>query len=49
MRTELKKIGSRVKTTSINPYYINTGMFKGVKAKVIFSFIINQPLMKSAL
>lgn len=34
MRTELKRMGSNVKTTWINPYYINTGMFKGVKAKV---------------
>jgi len=34
LRTELKKIGSNVKTTCICPYYINTGMFEGVKSKV---------------
>eukprot|EP00343_Euplotes_focardii_P001671 CAMPEP_0205802380 /NCGR_PEP_ID=MMETSP0205-20121125/4675_1 /ASSEMBLY_ACC=CAM_ASM_000278 /TAXON_ID=36767 /ORGANISM="Euplotes focardii, Strain TN1" /LENGTH=208 /DNA_ID=CAMNT_0053068683 /DNA_START=87 /DNA_END=710 /DNA_ORIENTATION=+ len=33
IRTELKAKGSKVKTTCINPYYIKTGMFKGVKAK----------------
>lgn len=39
LRTELKKIGSKVTTTCICPYYINTGMFKGAKSKV--SFILN--------
>lgn len=28
---ELRHIGSNVKTTCINPYYIDTGMFNGVK------------------
>lgn len=36
LRTELKKMGSKVKTTCANPYYINTGMFSGVKPRVNF-------------
>lgn len=30
LRNELKLMGSGVKTTCVNPYYINTGMFEGV-------------------
>jgi all-trans-retinol dehydrogenase (NAD+) len=34
IRMELRKKGLRgVKTTLVSPYYINTGMFKGVKSK----------------
>jgi len=33
MRMELKTIGSKVKTTCICPYYINTGMFDGVQSR----------------
>lgn len=33
MRAELKQIAPGVKTTVICPYYINTGMFKGVKTR----------------
>ncbi|CAI2374386.1 unnamed protein product [Moneuplotes crassus] len=33
LRSELRKMGSKVKTTCICPYYINTGMFEGVKSK----------------
>lgn len=36
LRTELKKFGSKVKTTCICPYYINTGMFEGAKSKVSY-------------
>jgi len=35
---ELKTIGSKVKTTCICPYYINTGMFDGVQSR--FSFLL---------
>jgi all-trans-retinol dehydrogenase (NAD+) len=34
LRVELKKAGSRVQTTVVCPYYINTGMFTGVKSRV---------------
>ncbi len=30
LRMELKSLNSKVKTTCICPYYINTGMFQGV-------------------
>mmetsp|Transcript_53528 Transcript_53528/g.81215 ORF Transcript_53528/g.81215 Transcript_53528/m.81215 type:complete len:96 (-) Transcript_53528:154-441(-) len=33
LRHELRFQKSKVKTTCINPYYINTGMFDGVKSK----------------
>jgi all-trans-retinol dehydrogenase (NAD+) len=33
LRAELKKRGSRVRTTVVCPFYINTGMFDGVKTK----------------
>lgn len=34
LRSELKLMGSNVKTTCINPYFIDTGMFKGVKTPI---------------
>ncbi|OMJ68849.1 hypothetical protein SteCoe_33586 [Stentor coeruleus] len=40
LRNELKSINSNVKTTCINPYYIDTGMFKGIKSLI--------PLLKEA-
>ena len=33
IRAELKKNKSTVKTTVVCPYYINTGMFEGVKTR----------------
>lgn len=36
LRNELKKMGSDVKTLCVNPFYIDTGMFEGVKTKVPF-------------
>ncbi len=42
LRIELQKIKSKVSITTVTPYYINTGMFDGVKS----SFIpITQPLV----
>eukprot|EP00128_Syssomonas_multiformis_P006371 Colp12_sorted_trinity150504_noHs@23050 len=38
IRMELRAMGSKVKTTVVCPYYINTGMFEGVKTR--FSFIL---------
>jgi all-trans-retinol dehydrogenase (NAD+) len=38
LRMELKALKSNVRTTCICPYYINTGMFEGVKTR--FSFIL---------
>ena len=34
LRAELKQISPGVRTTVVCPYYINTGMFKGVKSRV---------------
>jgi all-trans-retinol dehydrogenase (NAD+) len=42
IRLELKKLKSNVKTTAFCPYYINTGMFDGVKTR--FSFLL--PILK---
>ena len=39
VRIELEQMGSRVKVTTIAPYYIKTGMFDGVKSPIV-------PLMK---
>ena len=39
VRIELQQIKSRVKVTTIAPYYIKTGMFNGVKSPIV-------PLMK---
>ncbi len=42
LQIELQKINSKVNITTVTPYYINTGMFDGVKS----SFIpITQPLV----
>lgn len=40
MRIELQMAGSPVKVTTVAPYFINTGMFDGVKSKV---FRIQEP------
>jgi all-trans-retinol dehydrogenase (NAD+) len=33
LRAELRSFGSRVRTLVVAPYYINTGMFDGVKTR----------------
>ena len=38
LRNELKMMGSKVKTTCVCPYFINTGMFKGVSTSFTFLF-----------
>lgn len=43
IRLELKEIGSQVRTTAICPYYINTGMFDGVKTRFPFLLPILKP------
>ncbi|HEX3024271.1 MAG TPA: SDR family oxidoreductase [Chitinophagaceae bacterium] len=35
LRLEMEKINSHVKVTTVTPFYINTGMFDGVKSSVI--------------
>lgn len=35
VRIELKKMKSKVHVTTVAPYYINTGMFDGVKSRII--------------
>lgn len=42
LRVELKRQGSRVRTTGVMPFYISTGMFEGVKTR--FSFLL--PILK---
>ena len=34
LRSELRIMGSNVKTTCINPYFINTGMFEGINTPI---------------
>lgn len=34
LRLEMKQLGKKVNITTIMPYYINTGMFDGVKSKI---------------
>lgn len=34
LRLEMEKLGKNIKVTTIMPYYINTGMFEGVKSKI---------------
>lgn len=34
LRLEMKQLDKKVKVTTIMPYYINTGMFDGVKSKI---------------
>lgn len=43
LRMELYKEKSKIKTTIVCPYYINTGMFKGVKTKFAFLLPILEP------
>lgn len=43
LRMELFKSKSKIKTTVVCPYYINTGMFKGVKTKFPFLLPILEP------
>jgi all-trans-retinol dehydrogenase (NAD+) len=33
LRAELRQIAPRVRTTVINPYFVNTGLFEGVRSK----------------
>ncbi len=42
LRLELEKLGSNVKTTIVCPFYIDTGMFDGVKTR--FSWLL--PILK---
>jgi len=35
LRLEMESIQSNVKVTTVTPYYINTGMFDGVKSRII--------------
>lgn len=42
LRLELRKKGSLVKTTVVCPYYVDTGMFSGVKTR--FNFLL--PILK---
>lgn len=43
LRMELYKEKSKIKTTVVCPYYINTGMFKGVKTRFPFLLPILEP------
>jgi len=43
LRLELKRLGSRVKTTVVCPFYISTGMFAGVKTRVPLLLPILEP------
>jgi len=43
LRMELYKSKSKIKTTVVCPYYINTGMFKGVKTRFPFLLPILEP------
>jgi len=43
LRVELASLGSRVATTVVCPYYIDTGMFTGVKTRVPWLLPILQP------
>jgi len=38
LRMEFKQLGQNINTTIVTPYFINTGMFNGVKTK--FSFLL---------
>jgi hypothetical protein len=38
-----RKLGSRVKTTCVCPYYVNTGMFSGVRTRFPFLLPILEP------
>jgi all-trans-retinol dehydrogenase (NAD+) len=43
LRVELHRMGSHVRTTVVCPYYIDTGMFRGVKTRVPWLLPILQP------
>jgi all-trans-retinol dehydrogenase (NAD+) len=43
LRVELHRLGSHVRTTAVCPYYIDTGMFSGVKTRVPFLLPILKP------
>ena len=44
LRVELKRLGHKgIRTTVVCPYYINTGMFKGVKTRVPWLLPIQEP------
>lgn len=45
VRIELRRMGSKVRMSTIAPYYINTGMFDGVSSKI---FPILDPVKTSA-
>jgi all-trans-retinol dehydrogenase (NAD+) len=44
LRVELKKLAPQVRTTVVCPYYVNTGMFTGVKSR--FSWMM--PILEEA-
>jgi len=39
LRNEMKSLNSKVRTTCICPYYINTGMFDGVKTNFLLPIL----------
>ena len=43
LRTELKRRGSKIQTTVVCPFYINTGMFSGVKTRFPWLLPILEP------
>jgi short-subunit dehydrogenase len=43
LRLELRRAGSRVKTTVVCPFYISTGMFAGVKTRIPLLLPILEP------
>lgn len=46
LRSELKQMKSKINTTIVTPFFINTGMFDGIKLR--FSFLL-PILMKKKL
>ena len=46
LRTEMKKQNYNVKTTCVCPYFINTGMFDGVKASGVFRILDQHYVVK---
>jgi len=43
LRLEMKRLGHPVRTTVVCPYYVNTGMFKGVKTRFSWLLPILEP------
>ena len=43
LRLELRRAGSRVKTTAVCPFYVSTGMFAGVKTRIPLLLPILEP------